>query len=535
VPFPQGRVQNAISPVDRCALWLGEEQIPSLADEFPADLVPAGRRFVEYRQAQPACQSEPDTVVNKTSELAEDHTNTPYIIVISSIATIGGFLFGFDSGVINGTVEGLQRAFDSNQAGTGFNVASMLLGCAVGAYFAGRLADRFGRRTILRVAAVFFIASAWGSGVAGGSLEFVVYRVLGGLAVGAASVIAPAYISEVAPARYRGALATVQQIAIISGIFVSFLSNYVIALVASASTARFWFGFEAWRWMFWVEILPASLFLFAMFVIPESPRYLVLNRKQELAQRVLTKLYGRVSAESKVDEIDASLASDHHKPTLRDLIDPRTRRIRRLVWLGIGLATFQQLVGINVVFYYGAVLWQSVGFAESDALLINVISAALSIAAVVVALLLIDRIGRKPLLLIGSIGMAATLAAVTVAFLNASSMSDGSLTLGGNWGPVALVAANLYVIFFNVSWGPVMWVMLGEMFPNQIRGSGLAVSGLAQWVSNFGITMMFPIMATSIGLGGAYGFYTACAALSIVFVVKMVHETRGVELEDMPS
>jgi SP family sugar:H+ symporter-like MFS transporter len=411
----------------------------------------------------------------------------------------------------------------------------MLLGCAVGAYFAGRLADRFGRRTILRVAAVFFIASAWGSGIAGGSLEFVVYRVLGGLAVGAASVIAPAYISEVAPARYRGALATVQQIAIISGIFVSFLSNYVIALVASASTARFWFGFEAWRWMFWVEILPASLFLFAMFVIPESPRYLVLNRKRELAQRVLTKLYGQVSAKSKVDEIDASLASDHHKPTLRDLIDPRTRRIRRLVWLGIGLATFQQLVGINVVFYYGAVLWQSVGFAESDALLINVISAALSIAAVVVALLLIDRIGRKPLLLIGSIGMAATLAAVTVAFLNASSMSDGSLTLGGNWGPVALVAANLYVIFFNVSWGPVMWVMLGEMFPNQIRGSGLAVSGLAQWVSNFGITVMFPIMAASIGLGGAYGFYTVCAALSIVFVVKMVHETRGVELEDMPG
>jgi SP family sugar:H+ symporter-like MFS transporter len=218
---------------------------------------------------------------------------------------------------------------------------------------------------------------------------------------------------------------------------------------------------------------------------------------------------------------------------LADLIDPQTRKIRRLVWVGIGLATFQQLVGINVVFYYGAVLWQSVGFTENDALAINVLSGALSIGAVIVALLLIDRIGRKPLLLGGSIGMAFSLGVMVIAFLNATTAADGSLTLEGIYGPLALVAANLYVIFFNGSWGPVMWVMLGEMFPNQIRGTGLAVSGMAQWSANFGITITFPIMLASIGLAGAYGFYTLCAVISIIFVARMVHETRGIELEDM--
>jgi SP family sugar:H+ symporter-like MFS transporter len=466
-----------------------------------------------------------------TSSAANTHTS--YIIFVSCIATIGGFLFGFDSGVINGTVDGLQVAFNSDSVGTGFNVASMLLGCAIGAYFAGRLADRFGRRAIMRVAAAFFILSAWGSGVATGSLEFVVYRVIGGLAVGAASVLAPAYISEVAPARFRGALATVQQIAIISGLFIAFFSNYLLADTAGSSTSEFWLGFEAWRWMFWVEILPATFFLVALFFIPESPRFLVLTRRRDEATAVLTKLIGAEEAKQKVQEIDGSLAADHHKPRLRDLLDPNTNRIRRLVWVGIGLATFQQLVGINVVFYYGAVLWQSVGFTENDALLINVLSGALSIAAVVVALLLVDRIGRKPLLLAGSIGMAASLGTLVIAFANATTAVDGSLTLEGIYGPMALVAANIYVIFFNGSWGPVMWVMLGEMFPNQIRGTGLAVSGLAQWGSNFGITITFPILLATIGLAGAYGLYTAGAILSIIFVVKMVHETRGIELEDM--
>jgi SP family sugar:H+ symporter-like MFS transporter len=462
-----------------------------------------------------------------------DSSHTFYTIVISCVATIGGFLFGFDSGVINGTVDGLQTAFNSDSVGTGFNVASMLLGCAVGAFFAGRLADRLGRRFIMRIAAVMFIVSAWGSGIAGESLEFVVFRVIGGLAVGAASILAPAYISEVAPARYRGTLATVQQIAIIFGLFTAFLSNYLLVALSGSAVSEAWMGFEAWRWMFWVELLPATVFLVALFFIPESPRYLVLSRKTNEALDVLKKLVSETEAVRKVEQINASLASDHHRPRMSDLLDTQRGGVRKIVWVGIGLATFQQLVGINVVFYYGAVLWQSVGFTESDALLINLLSGGLSLIAVLIATVFVDRIGRKPLLLIGSIGMSITLGVMAFTFLNSSVAGDGALSLQGIFGPVALVAANLYVMFFNLSWGPIMWVMLGEMFPNQIRGTGLAVSGLAQWGSNFGITMTFPIMLAGVGLGGAYGFYTVCAVISIYFVKRMVHETKGLELEEM--
>lgn len=462
------------------------------------------------------------------------HTdNFAFILLISCVATIGGFLFGFDSGVINGTVDGLRAAFNSDAMGTGFNVASMLLGCAVGAAGAGRLADIYGRRSMLIVAAAFFIVSAWGSGIANSSLEFIIYRIIGGLAVGAASVMAPAYISEVAPARYRGRLATIQQVAIISGLTAAFLSNYLLAEISGSAMNPIWLDQPTWRWMFWVEMVPASAFLLALLLIPESPRFLVFKQRKEQALAVLSKLYGREVGQSKLAEIDQSLAADHHKPRLGDLVDSATGRLRPIVWVGIGLATFQQLVGINVVFYYGAVLWQSVGFSENDALLINVVSGALSIGACILALLLVDKVGRKPLLWIGSVGMTLTLALCVLAFSSATLDVEDNLSLSDSMGTLALIAANLYVIFFNFSWGPIMWVMLGEMFPNQIRGSGLAVSGMFQWGSNFAITMTFPIMLASIGLAGAYGFYTICAAISVVFVLKCVHETKGIELEDM--
>ncbi len=472
-------------------------------------------------------------MTHSTGSTHRDGGNTAFIVLISCVATLGGFLFGFDSGVINGTVDGLRAAFDSDSVGTGFNVASMLLGCAIGAYFAGRLADHFGRRNVLIVAAVLFGVSSWGAGIAASSTEFVLYRVLGGLAVGAASVMSPAYISEVSAARYRGRLASLQQIAIIFGLFAAFLSNYLLARVAGASTAEFWWGYEAWRWMFWVEIAPSAVFLVALFFIPESPRYLVAKGRLEQAAAVLTRLYGAEAGTRKLGEIQASLAGDHHRPRLSDLIARATGRVRPIVWVGIGLATFQQLVGINVVFYYGAVLWQAVGFSESDALLINVLSGALSIGACLASMALIDRIGRKPLLWTGSVGMAITLGTVTAAFATGTLGDDGRLMLSGTMGLTALVAANAYVVFFNFSWGPVMWVMLGEMFPNQIRGSGLAVAGLFQWGANFMITWTFPMLLAGIGLAGAYGLYTAAAILSVFFVLRYVHETRGRELEQM--
>ena len=466
------------------------------------------------------------------SRIVTGGENTKFIILISCVATIGGFLFGFDSGVINGTVDGLQQAFDSDSVGTGFNVASMLLGCAVGAFFAGRMADLYGRRAVLILSAVFFLVSAWGSGIATGSLEFVLYRVLGGLAVGAASVMSPAYISEVSSARYRGRLATVQQIAIIGGLFAAFLSNYLLAKHAGASVNPLWMGFEAWRWMFWIEIAPAAVFLVALLFIPESPRYLMVKDRVADAEQVLTRLYGAAEARLKLQEIGDSLSKDH-RPRLSDLVSRTTGKLRPIIWVGVGLATFQQLVGINVVFYYGAVLWQAVGFSEQDALLINVLSGALSIGACIVTVLLIDKIGRKPLLWVGSAGMAVSLGLVAFAFATGSLDAAGKLQLSGNMGVLALVAANVYVIFFNVSWGPVMWVMLGEMFPNQIRGSGLAVAGAAQWTSNFAITMSFPVLLTGIGLAGTYGIYTIAALLSVFFVLRYVHETKGKELEQM--
>ena len=457
--------------------------------------------------------------------------NTGFIVLVSIVATIGGFLFGFDSGVINGTIDGLQQAFSSNTIGTGFNVASMLLGCAIGAFTAGRLADIYGRRTLLIVAAVFFLASAWGSGVAGSSLEFIFYRILGGLAVGAASVMAPAYISEIAPARYRGTLTTIQQVAIIFGLFTAFLSNYFLASYAGTSTTSLWMGFEAWRWMFWVEMVPALLFFLLLFLIPESPRYLVLSNKITKAKKVLCKLYGENDGNAKLVEIEASVASSQ-APKLSDLKDKSTQKIRPIVWIGIGLATFQQLVGINVVFYYGSVLWQAVGFSESDALLTNVITGGVSILACFITILLIDKIGRKPLLLVGSIGMSVSLGVMVVVFSMADTAANGTLEMG-SMGIVALISANTFVFFFNMSWGPVMWVLLGEMYPNQIRGSGLAVAGAAQWFSNFVVIMLFPTMLAGIGLAGAYSFYFAGAVVSIAFVVKYVYETKGVELENM--
>ncbi|WP_075791886.1 sugar porter family MFS transporter [Massilia putida] len=469
----------------------------------------------------------------ESTNTIQEAENTRLIVLISCVATIGGFLFGFDSGVINGTVDGLKQAFHSTSAELGFEVASMLLGCALGAFCAGRLGDLWGRRTVLLISSMMFLLSALGAGFATSSVVFVAARVLGGFAVGAASVMSPAYIAEVASARYRGRLATVQQIAIISGLFCAFLSNYVLARAAGGSTGALWLGQEAWRWMFWMMAIPSVLFLLLLLTIPESPRFLVVKKRKDEALAVLERLYGAAAARAKFDAIDVSLSADHHRPRLSDLVNKATGKLRPIVWVGIGLATFQQLVGINVVFYYGAVLWQAVGFSESDALLINVLSGGLSIGACIVTVFLIDRIGRKPLLWIGSAGMAVTLGLVTFAFASATLDAGGKLALSGTMGVVALAAANIYVIFFNLSWGPVMWVMLGEMFPNQIRGSGLAVAGAAQWTSNFLITVTFPVLLTGIGLAGAYGLYTLAALVSIYFVLRYVHETRGKELEQM--
>jgi SP family sugar:H+ symporter-like MFS transporter len=458
-------------------------------------------------------------------------SNRFYVIAISAVAALGGFLFGFDSGVINGTVDALNRAFHTSHLGSGFNVASILLGCAAGAFIAGALADKLGRRAVLIVAAVLFVWASWGTGIAHGSLEFIVYRVMGGLAVGAASIICPAYISEIAPARIRGRLASLQQLAIVLGLFLAFLSNYFIAGAAGTASASFWWGFKAWQWMFWMEIIPSVVFLLGLLLIPESPRFLVAARRGHEARKVLTRL-GEPHVDVRLREIQESLERGH-KPQMSDLYDSVAKKIHPVLWIGIGLAAFQQLVGINVVFYYGEVLWRAAGFSEGNALLQNVISGTVNVGSTFVAIALIDKVGRKPLLIFGSVGMAIILTVLAWVFASSRLDAQGKLAMTSSTGLAALIAANAYIFCFGVSWGPVMWVMLGEMFPNQFRGAALSVSGFVQWISNFAITMTFPILLGSFGLGGAYSLYAAFAAVSIWFVLKLVRETKGKTLEDM--
>jgi SP family sugar:H+ symporter-like MFS transporter len=279
-----------------------------------------------------------------------------------------------------------------------------------------------------------------------------------------------------------------------------------------------------------VQAVPALLFLATLMLIPESPRYLVAKGRVMEASAVLTRLFGAEQTQIKAAEIRASLAEDH-QPSLAD-IRKRGGGWRPIVWVGIGLAVFQQLVGINVVFYYGADLWQAVGFSEADALKINIVSGTVSILACLASIGLIDRIGRRPLLLIGSAGMTVTLVILVWCFTQAT-ISAAGVSLPQGVDTTALYAANLYVVFFNFSWGPVMWVMLGEMFPNQMRGSALAVAGAAQWLANFTVSSSFPWMARNLSLPVTYTAYAVFAAISFAFVLRAVRETKGIELEAM--
>lgn len=454
------------------------------------------------------------------------------VIFLSTIAAIGGFLFGFDSGVINGTVGALQEAFNSDAVGTGFNVASMLLGCALGAFFGGSLADKFGRKPILLITAVGFIISAWGSGAAGSSFSFVIARILGGFAVGAASVLVPAYISEIAPPKVRGALTTLMQLMIVVGLFLAFVSNYNIAGGAGGATEAFWGGFDAWQWMFWIEIIPAGIFFLGLLFIPESPRYLVAAGKLDEAKAVLTSLTNSETADDKIKDIQSTL-EENRKPKLSDIISKHTGKIQPIIWVGLGLTTLQQFTGINVVFYYGATLWQAAGFTEENALLQNVISGSVNVLFTFVAIALVDKVGRRPLLMIGALGQAVMLGLLALIFGTAAVTDGGALQLEGNMGLYALLSANGYIAFFAFTWGPIMWVMLGEMFPNQFRGTALAVCGLVHWLSNFTITMTFPVLLASIGLGMSYGIYAGFGVIAFFFVKRFVAETKGRTLEDM--
>ena len=471
-----------------------------------------------------------------TGPEAEDEgtVSSGRVISIASVAALGGFLFGYDSAVINGAVSAIQSEFDVAPGLLGFAVASALLGAALGAVVAGRFADRYGRLFVMRVAAVLFLVSAIGTGLAGNLEVLVLFRIIGGIGVGVASVIAPAYIAEVSPAHVRGRLGSLQQLAIVIGIFMSLLVDYHLANAAGSSKDVLWLGLEAWRWMFIAMVVPAALYGGLSLTIPESPRYLVASHRDSEARTVLRRLIGTDGVDLRIERIKQTL---HHetKPSWRDLRGPALGLLP-IVWVGIGLSVFQQFVGINVIFYYSNVLWEAVGFSEADSFKITVITSVVNIATTLIAIASVDRYGRKPLLIIGSIGMTVTLATMAFIFGTANTVTgaDGSVTpeLTGAQGPIALIAANLFVVAFGMSWGPMVWVLLGEKFPNRIRAAALSLAAAAQWVANWVITVSFPSLK-DLSLGLAYGFYAVCALLSLVFVWKWVEETKGKELEDM--
>ncbi|MEU7582943.1 sugar porter family MFS transporter [Streptomyces sp. NPDC041068] len=460
-------------------------------------------------------------------EAQPDHLG--HVIFITAAAAMGGFLFGYDSSVINGATVAIQHRFDVDANMLGWIIATALLGCAVGAAVAGRIADRIGRIRCMQIAAVLFAASAIGSALPFAAWDLTVWRLIGGIGIGMASVIGPAYIAEVAPPAYRGRLASFQQAAIVIGIAVSQLVNWGILNMADGDQRGKLMGLEAWQWMLGVMVIPAVLYGLLSFIIPESPRFLISVGRDVEAKKVLGEVEGTaIDLDARVAEIEAGMRSEH-KPSFKDLLGKVG--FLPIVWIGIGLSVFQQLVGINVIFYYSNQLWQSIGKDPSSSFLYSFETSIVNIIGTVIAMIFVDRIGRKPLAIIGSAGMAAALFTMAWAFSYKTGSGD-TVSLPNAQGLTAIIAANAFVLFFALSWGVVVWVLLGEIFPNRIRAAALGVAAAAQWLANFAITKTFPSMSEW-SLTGSYIIYGAFAALSIPFVMKFVKETKGKALEEM--
>ncbi|MGW1885342.1 sugar porter family MFS transporter [Streptomyces sp. NPDC001970] len=453
-----------------------------------------------------------------------------HVIFIAAAAAMGGFLFGYDSAVINGAVVAIRDRFDVGPEALAQVIAAALIGCAIGAATAGRIADRIGRIRVMQIASVLFTASALGSALPFALWDLAMWRVIGGIAIGMASVIAPAYIAEVSPSAYRGRLASFQQAAIVTGIAISQLVNWGVLNLADGDQRGRVGGLEAWQWMLGIMVIPAVLYGLLSFVIPESPRYLISAGRYGQARKVLRDVEGKdINLDTRVAEIEQNMRHEV-KPSFKDLLGGRFLFLP-IVWIGIGLSVFQQLVGINVIFYYSSSLWQSVGINPESSFFYSFETSIVNIIGTVIAMVLVDRIGRKPLALIGSVGMAISLALAAWAFSYKTGVGD-QVSLPSLQGTVAILAANSFVLFFALSWGVVVWVLLGEMFPGKIRAAALGVAASAQWLANWLITVTFPTLSDW-NLSGAYVIYTAFAVLSIPFILKWVPETKGKALEEM--
>lgn len=424
------------------------------------------------------------------------------------VAALGGLLFGFDTAVISGTVDSLESVFGLDDFSLGFTVAVALIGTIVGAFTAGKPADTYGRRRVLIVLAVLYFVSAIGSALAQTWIPFLIYRFLGGLAVGGSSVVAPMYIAEIAPSKLRGRLVMATQLNIVTGILLAFFSNYLVAQAFDAGVA--------WRWMFGVEAFPAALFFALLFFIPFSPRWLVKQGRVDEARGVLDRL-GHANVDAELSEIVASLKRDIGRAA-EPLFKKEYTYPILLAW---GIAMFNQLSGINALMYYAPSIFQQAGAGAEDALLQAVAVGGTNLVFTALALLAIDRFGRRPLMIIGSLGTAACLALVAFGF--ASDITQGGLVLIGLLG---------FIAFFALSQGAVIWVFISEIFPNRVRSKGQALGSFTHWFMAAAVSWTFPVIADVSG-AFAFAFFSAMMVLQFFFAWKIMPETKGLSLEEL--
>lgn len=450
------------------------------------------------------------------------------------VATLGGLLFGYDTAVISGTVKYLELNFITpmgldETAGSsllGFLVSSALIGCVIGGIIGGYMANKFGRKRSLIISAILFIISAVGSafpemGLADGSavhtyiVNFVIFRVIGGVGVGLASMLSPMYIAEMAPAARRGALVSWNQFAIIFGMLVVYFVNYFIAISGDEA----WIASTGWRMMFLSEVIPASLLFVLVLFVPESPRWLVMRGEEQKAVDIIRRVTGLTDVSGEIADIKESITT---------VVKSRLFAFGAgVIVVGILLSVFQQFVGINVVLYYAPEIFRNMGLGTDAALFQTIIVGVINLTFTVVAIFTVDRFGRKPLMIIGSVGMAVSMLVLGLVFYSQ------------NMGVSALLAMLVYTASFAVSWGPVCWVLLSEIFPNKIRGGAMAIAVAAQWVANYLVSWTFPMMDKSSYLidlfhhGFAYWVYALCGVLSAIFIWKFVPETKGKTLEQM--
>ena len=441
-----------------------------------------------------------------------------YVMVVCLVAALGGLLFGYDTGVINGAIGPLEAHFALDASAKGWATGCALLGCAIGAAVAGVLSDRLGRKKVLIISAILFLVSAVGTALPRDITTFIIFRMIGGVGVGAAAMSSPMYIAEISPARIRGRMVSVNQFAIVTGFLIVYFVNYFIALQGDPA----WNQQFGWRWMFGSEALPAVLLLVLLFFVPESPRWLTKQNRSDEALEILTRVDGTEYAKTELLEIKDALA--HESGSLKQLFQPGMKIV---LVIGIVLAVLQQVTGINVFLYFGTEIFKKMGSDTNAALLQTVIVGAVNLSFTIVAIWTVDRLGRRPLMMIGSAGMGISLLAMGLAsYCQRTELWILLFILG-------------YIACFALSVGPVTWVILSEIFPTRIRGRAMAIATVCLWVANYVISQTFPMMDENKWLiekfhrALPFWLYGAFCVVLLVFVWRFVPETKGKTLEQI--